>query len=291
MRGDAAARSQLDALLAGTEVIFGLMLPPDLIRRAPGLKWLQMMSAGVDRLATIDVWKSRVTITGVSGITATPIAEFVLGLMLMFVKDSPRSFRMKQARQWQRYGSTVLRSRTVGILGLGHIGNEVARLAKAFGMRVIATRRSAREGARARYVDLLLPRAQQARLFAESDFVIVSVPLTAETRRLVGEAELRVMKSTAYLINIARGGIVDEDALIRALEEKRIAGAGLDVTATEPLPADSRLWDMDNVILSPHVAGSMDDYMARSTDIFCANLRRYLDGQRLHNLVDRKKGY
>ena len=158
-------------------------------------------------------------------------------------------------------------------------------------MRVIATRRSAREGARARYVDLLLPRAQQARLFAESDFVIVSVPLTAETRRLVGEAELRVMKSTAYLINIARGGIVDEDALIRALEEKRIAGAGLDVTATEPLPADSRLWDMDNVILSPHVAGSMDDYMARSTDIFCANLRRYLDGQRLHNLVDRKKGY
>jgi phosphoglycerate dehydrogenase-like enzyme len=179
----------------------------------------------------------------------------------------------------------------VGIIGLGHIGREVARLSKAFGMRVIATRRSATKLGRARYVDRLMPSKQLQSLLAESDFIAICVPYTPETYHLIGEKELGIMKPTAYLINIARGGIIDEEALIRALDEKRIAGAGLDVTAREPLPTKSRLWDLDNVILSPHVAGGMEDYVVHATELFCENLRRYIAGKKLRNVIDRKRGY
>jgi D-2-hydroxyacid dehydrogenase (NADP+) len=290
-QGDAAAKESLDNLLAEAEVIYGLILPQNILTRAPKLKWVQTMSAGVDRFASTDIWQSPVILTGVSGIHATPIGEFALEFMLMFAKRAPSCFQMKQKHEWQRFMPTVLRSKTVGIVGLGSIGREVARLSKAFGMRVIATRKSARQVTRARYVDKLLPSHQIGNLLAESDYVVLAVPLTAETRGVIGEKELRAMKSTAYLINIARGGVVDEEALIRALDEKWIAGAGLDVVATEPLPADSRLWDFDNVILSPHVSGGMEDYMARATELFCENLRRYLNGKKLINVIDKKKGY
>jgi D-2-hydroxyacid dehydrogenase (NADP+) len=291
LRGDAAAREQFDALLAEAEVIYGLMLSQNILARAPKLKWVQTMSAGVDRFATTDIWQSPVILTGVSGIHATPIGEFALEFMLMFAKQAPLCFQMQQKHKWQRFMPTVLRSKTVGIVGLGSIGREIARLSKAFGMRVIATRRSVRQATRARYVDKLLPSKQLQQLLAESDYVVLALPLTPETRGIIGEKELRTMKSTAYLINIARGGVVDEKALIRALDEKWIAGAGLDVVATEPLPADSRLWEFDNVILTPHVSGGMEDYAARATEIFCENLRRYLHGKKLINVIDKKKGY
>ncbi len=289
--GDKAAKEQLDVLLAEAEVIYGLILPQDIVVRAPKMKWFQTMSAGVDRFAQTDIWQSPVKITGVSGIHAIPIGEFVLEFMLMFAKQAPLCFRMKQKREWKRFMPSVLHSKTVGIVGLGNIGREVARLSKAFGMRVIATRRSVKPGTRARHVDMLLPPEELKQLLAASDYVVVSTPLTPETRGLIGEEELKAMKPTAHIINISRGGTIDEKALIRALEENRIAGAGLDVFATEPLPADSRLWELDNVIFSPHVAGGMEDYMARATEIFCENLRRYLNGQKLINLIDKRKGY
>jgi len=290
-RGDSTVKSKLDAMLAETEVIYGLILPRDILKRAPGLKWVQTMSAGVDRFAKTDIWDSPVILTGVSGIHTTPIGEFALLFMLMFAKGAPQCFRMKQDRDWIRYTPTVLRGKTVGIVGLGNIGREIARLSKAFGMRTIATRRTVKQPTRGRYVDLLLPVEQQNRLLAESDYVVVATPLTPDTRGLIGEKELRAMKPSACIINIARGGIIDEEALVRALEEKRIAGAGLDVVDTEPLPPDSPLWDFDNVILSPHVSGGMEDYMARATDIFCENIKRYQEGKRLLNVVDKKKGY
>ena len=290
-QGDTSAREKLDPLLASAEVIYGLILPQDILTRAPRLKWVQTMSAGVDRFARMDIWQSPVILSGVSGIHATPIGEFVLEFMLMFAKQAPLCFRMKQKHEWKRFMPGVLRGKTVGIVGLGSIGREVARLSKAFGMRVIATRRSAKKAGQARYVDTLLPAKQLKQLLAESDFVVICTPLTPETYGLIGEEEVRAMKSTAYLINIARGGMVDEEALIRALNEKWIAGAGLDVTATEPLPPDSRLWDFDNVILSPHVAGGMEDYMKHATGIFCENLRSYMSGRKLINVIDKKKGY
>ena len=209
----------------------------------------------------------------------------------MFAKQMPLYFQLKQDGKWQRSNSTVLRTQTVGILGLGHIGREVARLAKALGMNVLATRRSARKVTRTRYVDRLLPRAQQDELIRESDFVVITLPFTPETKNLIGEKELRMMKPGAYLINIGRGSIVDENILIRALKEHWIKGAGLDVFATEPLPSDSDLWKLPNVILTPHVSGSMEDYTGRTTELFCENLERYLSGKKLLRLINKKAGY
>jgi phosphoglycerate dehydrogenase-like enzyme len=290
--GDLSRRSEFDALLAGAEVLYGgLRIPPDFMSRAPLLKWLQLMSAGANRVLTDETRRSPLVITNVSGIHANPIAETVMGFMLMFVKKAPLCFELKQKREWQHFRTALLRGKTVGVVGLGHIGREVARLASAFGMRVVATRRSVTIGSRARYVDLLLPRGQLPQLLADSDFVVISAPLTPETDGLIGEAELRMMKSTAYLINVARGRIVDESVLARALAENWIAGAGLDVFVTEPLPADSPLWDLQNAILSPHISGVMENYSERATEIFLENLRRYVAGAKLINVVDKEKGY
>ncbi|MFC2017628.1 D-2-hydroxyacid dehydrogenase [Chloroflexota bacterium] len=290
-RRDFTSEEQFDALLAEAEVIYGLALPRNVIARAPQLKWVQVMSAGVDGFLDNEILQSPVIVTNMSGVNATPIGEFVLGLMLMFVKRAPSCFQLKQEKRWKRFNPAVLHSKTVGIVGLGSIGQEVARLAKSFGMRVVAIRRSVKGLAKAKYVDIMFHKEQLLQLLTESDFVVLSLPLTPETDRLIGEKELRAMKSTVYLINVSRGGIVDEEALIHALDEHWIAGAGLDVFANEPLPADSRLWKLPNVILSPHVAGLMEDYNIRANEVFCENLRRYLDGKKLLNVISKKKRY
>ncbi len=290
-RKDFSSKEKFDALLSQTEVLFGFRLPHDLLKRAPRLRWIQVMSAGVERFLTEEIMKSPVILTNVSGMHAVPISEWVIGIMLMFAKQMPHYFQLQQEKKWQRSSSMVLRSRTVGILGLGHIGHEVARLSKAFGMNVIATRRSVRTATKTRYVDQLLPRAQQSELLGKSDFVVITLPFTPETKNLIGEKEMRMMKPGAYLINIGRGGIIDENMLVRALKEQWIKGAGLDVFTTEPLPADSELWHLPGVILTPHVSGSMEDYISRATDLFCENLGRYLSGKRLRRLVNKRAGY
>ena len=291
LAGDLTSVDELDAALSEAEIIYGLRLPRNLFTRAPKLKWVQVMSAGVDRFLDGGFRRSPVVLTNVSGIHATPIGEFVLEQMLMFAKNAPLCFDLKQKKQWRRYTPTVLRGKTVGIIGLGSIGQEVARLSKAFRMRVVATRRSARRTTRARNVDLMLPRQELPQLLAESDYVVITLPYTRETEGLFGETELHTMKSSAYLINIGRGRIIDEDALVRALSENWIAGAGLDVFATEPLPPESKLWDLPNVIFSPHVSGGMEDYNVHATELFCNNLKRYLEGKRLFNVVGKKRGY
>jgi len=290
-RGDFSSKEQFDTLLAEAEIICGSGPPKNVIARAPKLKWIQTTNAGVDDFLDSDIIRSSVIVTNASGIHAVSIGECVLELMLMFVKKTPLCFWLKQERQWKRFSLTVLRSKTVGIVGLGSIGREVARLSKAFGMRVVAIRRLTKQVVRARNVDIMLPQDQLCQLLSESDFVVLTLPLTPETNKLIGEEELRTMKPTAYLLNVARGNVVDEAALIRALDENWIAGAGLDVFATEPLPAESRLWELPNVIFSPHVAGEMEDYYMQATELFCENLRRYLNGKKLLNVVNKKKGY
>jgi D-2-hydroxyacid dehydrogenase (NADP+) len=291
LKGDVVARDKLSDLLAGAEVIFGLRLPQGVLSRSPNLKWIQVMSAGVEHFLDADMLDSQVKLTNVSGIHATPMGEFVAGLMLMFVKKSPIYLDLKQRKKWERLSPGVLKSKTVGIIGLGSIGKEVARLSKAFNMKVIATSRSARENSRARNVDMMVPSHHLDALLQESDFVVLTVPFTSETRKMIGEPELKQMKSTAYLINIARGGIIDEPALIKALEQHWIAGAGLDVFSVEPLPLDSPLWKMPEVIISPHIAGIRPDYALAATSLFIDNLQRYLNGVRLKNVVDKKRGY
>ena len=203
-QGDNSEKESLDNMLAEADVIFGfgLMLPKDLLSRAPKLKWLQLMSAGADRLRDTEIWQSKVTITGVSGIHASPIGEFVLGFMLMFAKSMPLCFQMKQKRELQRYTPYLLRNKTVGIVGLGHIGSEVARLSKSFGMKVIATRRSVKKAGKAKNVDLMLPQAQMKEMLGKSDYVVLSVPLTPETRHIIGETELRSMKPELHILSM-----------------------------------------------------------------------------------------
>ena len=288
--GDPKAKEKMDAILKDADIMVGFMPPKNLLQRAPHVKWIQAMSAGVDGLIGSEVWQSDIIITGVSGIHAVPISEYVLMTMLMFAKQSPKAYRQQLKREWKRYTPSLIKARTVGIIGLGHIGREIARLAKAFGMNVLAVD-ELRGTKPARNVDEMIAQGNFIELFKESDFVVSSVPLTPATHNLIGEKQLKAMKKSAYLINVSRGGIVDEDALIKALEEKWIAGAGLDVTVREPLPPDSPLWGFENVIITPHSSGGQEDYIRLGVALFCENLKRYIAGKKLINLINRKRGY
>ena len=291
-----AVKRRLEEALATAEVLYGF--PPsadrasELATKARKLRWFQAASAGVDRLEAGGLLGRKVVVTNSSGIHGTPIGEYVLGIMLAFAKGLHRSFRSQAGRQWVRYLPSELRGKTVGVVGMGHIGAEVARLAKAFGCRVLAVRRSAASRSKSDpLADELLPAADLPYLLSESDFVVLAVPLTPETRHLIDEQALGAMKDTAYLINISRGAVVDEAALTRALREGRIAGAGLDVFEREPLPPESDLWDMENVIVTPHISGGTELYFQRAVELFCENLRRYLAKEPLVNLVDPRRGY
>ena len=289
----ATEREKLDSLLREAEVIVMWRPPLDLLSRSPRLKWVQLTSAGIDRaLAGSGLLESDVIIANASGIHAIPIGEYVLGTMLMFAKRAPLSFVNKQRKRWEQFIPSELRDKTLGVVGLGSIGQEVARLARAFGMRVVATKRSVmRQEVLVMGVDKVYPPRDLLDMLSESDFVVLSVPFTKETATMIGEPELRAMKPTSYLINISRGGVIHEGMLIRALKEGWIAGAGLDVFATEPLPLENELWDIPNVIITPHIAGGSEMYNSRLTELFCDNLRRYLTGQTLLNVVDKSKGY
>ena len=286
-------RKELDRLLGEAEVMLMFRPPLNLLARSPKLKWVQLVSAGIDRaIAGTGLLESDVMVTNASGIHATPIGEYVLGTMLMFAKKMPLAFANQQKRQWQRFTPSELKGKTVGVIGLGNIGREVARLARAFGMQVLATRRSAvKQELSVMGVDRMYPARDLLEMLGECDFVVLSLPLTRETTAIIGERELRAMKPSAFLVNISRGGIIDEPVLIQALKEGWIAGAGLDVFVQEPLPPESELWDLPNAILTPHIAGGSEIYNLRVIELFCENLRRYLDGQPLLNVVDKDKEY
>lgn len=258
---------------------------------APNLRWIQLTSAGADRLLNSGFIQQGVTVTTVSGLHATPIGEFVISSILMIAKKAPQYMRAQARHEWSRFMPRELFGATVGIVGLGNIGAEVGRLAKSFGCRVIATKRSTTERHRALYADEIRPTAELHSLLADSDYVVLSMPLTPETRGMIGDSELKAMKPTAGLINIARGPVVDEAALIRALNDGTIAAAALDVFDQEPLPVESPLWDMENVIISPHISGGTEIYNQRAVAIFCENLQLHLAGEQLRNVVDPERGY
>jgi len=289
--GDAEATTKLNALLPQAEVAFGLKFPDDMIKRAPNLKWIQVFLAGIDGFKAKRLLPDHVVFTKTAGIQGTAMAEAVIVRMLMFAKQMPIYSQQKLSKTWERAESITLRGKTLGILGLGNVGKELARLGKAFGMMVIANRRSAKKVGRAQNVDLLLPSSHLHQLLEQSDFVVLTLPLTSDTEKMIGAKEFDIMKNSAYIINISRGQIIDEEALVKALENKQIAGAGLDVFAVEPLPQESVLWDMPNVIISPHVAASMDGYPELATELFCENLKRYISDKKLLNVVDKKTGY
>ncbi|MBI2906629.1 MAG: D-2-hydroxyacid dehydrogenase [Chloroflexi bacterium] len=283
----------LDSALQEAEVIFvSNLCPPDLAVRSPRLKWVHLGGTGLDRYLGLDIFDGRVTVTNSKGVPAIAIAEQIIGYMFMLTKNAFRLYECKRDRRWERFPNVELADKTACVVGMGAIGTQVAKLAKGLGMRVVATRRSATER---QYnvgpVDEVYPRSQLLEMLAQSDFVILSVPLTEETRKLIGERELRAMKPTAYIMNTGRGPVIDEAALIRALREGRIAGAGLDVFEQEPLPPEAEIWQAPNVVLSSHMAGLSDGRGRRVSRLFCENLKRYVLGQPLLNVVTRDKGY
>lgn len=286
--------SDEEALAAKDEIeIAAGRVPLEIVLQGPRLRWYQQWGAGADWLLRHPEMRQReVIITNASGVHAIPISEHVLALLLALARQIPDAVRAQDQRQWRRQemGEVFeLAGKTMVLVGVGAIGGRIARLAAALEMQVIGVRR-----------DPLRPAAGVARMVGpetldevlpSADFLVLTAPLTQETERLINEARLRRMKPHSVIINIGRGRTIDQAALIRALQEGWIGGAGLDVTDPEPLPADSPLWGLPNVLITAHYAGCTPAYDARALTIFMDNLARYVAGQPLRNVVDKRQGY
>lgn len=274
-----------------------------LLARAPRLRYVHSASTGVERALTPAARERGIVITNARGVFSRPIAEYVLMMILAISRRLPGLLELQRERTWQPLEGVELRDVTVGIVGLGSIGRAVGALASAFGCRVVAMRRRPDEGSRPTSGDddagssgeLLLDRVggpeSLPEILAESDFVVLAAPLTPETEEMINTATLAAMRPTAWLINIARGGLVDERALLNALRDGTIGGAVLDTFRDEPLPATSPFYDLPNVIVTPHTSWSSGRVLDRSVELFCDNLRRYAAGEPLLNVVDPSAGY
>lgn len=274
--------------LPESDVLLAQHFPPDALAAAPRLRWIQVTSSGTEFLhGREDALAGRILTNG-RGVHAEPIADYVMGALVMLQQGMAERFRDQLAKRWRRGPIRTLAGRRVAIVGLGPIGQEVARRAKVFAMSVTGVRRSNRP---CPAVDRLLTPDRLPEALGDADFVVLAVPGTTETREMIAAAELAAMKPGAYLVNVSRGSVVDEPALIEALTDGRVAGAALDVFATEPLPQDNPLWTLPSVVVTPHIAGMRTDYEDRLLDIFCDNLERFAQDQPLLNLVDPARGY
>jgi len=263
----------------------------DIVRGAPKLRWLHSGSAGVDRLLSPTiVSRQGLTVTDSGPAFEVSISEFVMAWILSVARRLPELDAQQRDRVWNSLQQDEVSGKTVGIIGLGPIGRGVAARTKAFGMRTLGLRRSQ---APVDAVDeVLTGRDGLTRLLSTSDYVVIAAALTGETRTLIGREQLAAMKSTAWLINIARGAMIDETALVEALRSGKIAGACLDVFETEPLPQDSLLWEMSNVHIAPHNSGGMTEGVReRQKQLFLDNLRRFVSGEPLADVVDVARGY
>ncbi len=288
------AQGRPDGDIADAEVLlrwfFDAQTLNGLVEQMPALRWLHIPRAGADNSLVPAVMAREIVITNSSGVQAAPIAEFVMLFALEHAKQAARLRVAQAGRRWvgREVDLEELTDKLMLIIGLGQIGQAIAARATAFGMRVAGSRRS---GAPLPGVELVVPEGGWRQLLGEADYVVIAAPLTPETRGMFGATELAAMRPDAYLINIARGEIVDEAALIAALQRGQIAGAGLDVFPEEPLPAESPLWGLPNVFVTPHVSWSSPEIRPRTIALFIENLRRYVAGEPLRNLVDKHAGY
>lgn len=275
-----------------TEIIISFgSCSEDTIRKADKLKWFFSYSAGVDGLPFKILREKHVTVTNTSGIHRTQIAEQVLGVMIAFSRRLKTAFEKQQRKIWytKLYNtSDELKDKRLLIIGAGHIGSEIARKARAFDMKITGLKRNPQK---IDHFDEVYGIDRLNDLLPEADYVVLITPLTDETYHLMGREQFSLMKNSAVFINVSRGDTADEDALIEALKAKRIRGAGLDVFHEEPLSKDSELWNLDNVIITPHSSGFSPDNPKRATELFLENYRRYKRGERLINTVNLKDMY
>jgi phosphoglycerate dehydrogenase-like enzyme len=277
-------------------VIFNWSLMGDLqrevFRMCPNVEWVHSRSAGLDGLLFPEIVESPVRLTNGSGIYSESLGEFVVGAILYFAKDLRRMIRNQAAGKWEPFDIVEVRGQTVGIVGYGDIGRAVATRVRALGMRVLAVKR---HGPPAHQADPLAERIYGPEglieMISRSDYVVVAAPLTPETVGMIGEPELAAMKPDAVLINVGRGPVIQEAALVKALSEKRIKGAALDVFDTEPLPEGHPFYKLENVLLSPHCADHTPDWMDQAMRFFLTQFERFRNGEPLRNVVEKKLGY
>ena len=265
-----------------------------LLARAPSLRWVHSASTGVERVLTPAAMARGVTITNARDVFSQPIAEYVMTMILAISRRLPQLLELQREHTWQPLEAVELGDATIGVIGYGSLGRTVARLARAFGARVVATRRNpggAAEPDEVAVVELLGGPRALGDLLGQSDFVVLAAPLTAETDGLIDAGALATMKRRAWLINVARGRLIDERALIRALHDGPLGGAILDTFRDEPLQPTSPFYDLSNVIVTPHTAWSSGRVVDRSVELFCDNLRRFAAGEPLINVVDPAAGY
>jgi phosphoglycerate dehydrogenase-like enzyme len=255
---------------------------------APRLKWVHALTAGVEKLLFPEIAASDTILTNSKGIHGIPVSEHVLALMLAFTRGLNLLVPQQQEKRWNRVPTDEIHEKTIGIVGLGSIGREIAKKAKGMGMEVIATKR---EMTTEIFVDKLYKPEQLREMLGVADFVVAALPLTEKTNGLFTLDEFQAMKPSAYFINIARGAIVRQADLVMALQLGVIKGAGLDVFEEEPLPADSPLWAMNNVIITPHMAAISPYYLDRAVKLFVDNLVRYVENREMFNVIDKAKGY
>lgn len=288
--------TRLEEDLSDTDIFVGYSLRPQQLQDAKRLKWIHSTAAGVAQLMYPELRDSGVVVTNPRGIFSAPMAEHVIGLMLALARNFPDCVRQQDRAQWAQQvlwdlpqHLTELNGRLLLIVGFGSIGKELARRANAFDMRVWGVSRSGMGDSA--LAERILPVSELAAALPQADFVVIAAPETVETRHLIGAGEIALMKPGARLINVSRGSLLDEAALLRALEGGKLGGAALDVAASEPLPPESPLWKAPNLLITPHTSAISDRLWERETSLLMEQLERWFDGRELLNRVDFSRGY
>lgn len=269
-------------------IAWGFINIDEHLPNAPRLRWIHALSAGVEKILSPTVANAPIQLTNVRGIHGIPMSEHVFGMMLAFSRSIAGFARQQQDAVWKRLNLTELYNKTLCIVGLGSIGREIAKRAKAFNMRIVATKQTMTQEL---FVDELCPPSELDRLLGEADYVVLTVPETPDTVGLFSYERICRMKESAVLINVARGTVVSAEGLAQALTEKKIAGAALDVFVSEPLSESSPLWKMDNVLITPHCAAVSPLYLDRAMQCFCENLSLYMNNKAMMNVIDKERGY
>ena len=286
----------LEHELADADIFMGYSLGPDLLSRAPKLQWIHAVSAGVTQFMYPTLRERGVLLTNATSVHAIPIAQHILGMLVALARRFPDSLRHQQQALWgqnELWTAPVkpreLTGQTILFIGLGEIGRETAKLLRPLEMRIWAVTHSG--SSPSGLVERVFTASKLHEALPHADFVVVAAPDTPQTRNMLGSHEFALMKPTAYLINVARGTLIDEPALIDALQCNRIAGAALDVTVTEPLPPESPLWKLPNAFITPHVSGATENTWQRQEELIAENLQRWFEGRNLRNVVDIARGY
>ena len=288
------APAAFERAASDADVIFNWSAGRDLLREVfamtPRVRWIHSRSAGLDNLLFPELVHSPVPLTNGAGVFSQSLGEFTLAAILYFAKDFRRMIRNQAAGRWEQFDVHEIQGQTVGIVGYGDIGRAIATRCRAMGMRVLAVKRHANG-----HIDPLVERVyspdQRCEMIAQCDYVAVAAPLTEETRGMIGDAEFAAMKPGSVILNVGRGPVIDEPAMLKALTEGRIKGAGLDVFTHEPLPDGHPFYKMENVLLSPHCADHTMDWLEQAMGFFLENFDRYSKGEPLRNVVDKKLGY